>query len=162
MAGETVSDDAAREILIVGARALAHVDGLRSSLQLLIQSIAEGCDAGSAAIAVAGEGSRLEIVATFGLDEASTAGLAGAIRRPGHPIARTFTEPTPTFDVLPTAPGGPALRSHLPLMVTRGGKGTVLGVLALAHDRSIEEEMRPMLLAAADLAAVVIERERPG
>jgi hypothetical protein len=157
-----VSDDAAREILIAGARALAHIDGLGPSLQLLIESIAAGCEAGSAAIVIPGDGGSLEIVATFGLDEAATAGLGGAITRPGHPIARTFDDPTPTFDVTPTVPGGPALRSHLPLMVTRGGKGTVLGVLALAHDRSIEEEMRPMLLAAADLAAVVIERERPG
>ncbi|HEY8819316.1 MAG TPA: GAF domain-containing protein [Candidatus Limnocylindrales bacterium] len=58
----------------------------------------------------------------------------------------------------PTAPGGPALRSHLPLIVTRGGTDEVLGVLALAHDRPTDPEMRQVLEAAADLAAVAIAR----
>jgi hypothetical protein len=156
-----VSDDAAREILIAGASALAHVDALEPSLRALIESIAEGCGATSAAIVVSGEGGGLEIVATFGLDDLATAGLAGAISRPGHPIARTFDDATPTFDVLPTVPGGPALRSHLPLIVTRGERETVLGVLALAHDRLIDQRIRPVLLAAAYLAAVIIERDRP-
>ena len=68
-------------------------------------------------------------------------------------------ETTPTFDVLPTGAGGPALRSHLPLVVTRGGTDSVLGVLALAHDEPIDPEMRPILQAVADLAAVAVERE---
>ncbi len=69
-------------------------------------------------------------------------------------------ETTPTFDVLPTGAGGPALRSHLPLVVTRGGRDSVLGVLALAHDEPIDPEMRPVLQAVADLAAVTVERDR--
>lgn len=156
-----MSDDAARQILLAGARVLAHVDGLGPSLQVLVDSIAEGCGAASAAIVIPAQSGGLEIVATFGLDEAAKAGLAGAIIRPAHPIARTFSDPTPTFDVLPTVPGGPALRSHLPLIVTRGGENTVLGVLAIAHDRPIDAAMRPVLLAGADLAAVTIERHRP-
>jgi hypothetical protein len=155
--GGNVSDDAAREILIAGARALAQVDGLRPSLKILVDAIAKGCEAGSAAIIVAGQDGGLEIAATFGLDDPATAGLAGAIRRPTHPIARTFDDPTPTFDVLPTVPGGPALRSHVPLVVSRGGRDTVLGVLALAHDHPLDPEMRPIVQAAADLTAVAIE-----
>ena len=69
-------------------------------------------------------------------------------------------ETSPTFDVAPTVPGGPTLRSHLPLVVTRGGTDAVLGVLALAHDAPIEAEERPILRAVADLAAVVLERDR--
>ena len=152
-----MSDNAAREILLVGARALAHTEGLRPRLQILVDAIAHGCEADSAAIVVAGADGVLEIVATFGLDEAATAGLAGAIQRPTHPIARTFGSPTPTFDVLPTVPGGPALRSHVPLVVSRGGRDTVLGVLALAHDHPLDPELRPILHAAAELAAVAIE-----
>jgi GAF domain-containing protein len=68
-------------------------------------------------------------------------------------------ETTPTFDVMPTVPGGPALRSHLPLVVTRGGTDTVLGVLALAHGEPIDSELRPVLQAVADLAAVAVERD---
>jgi hypothetical protein len=67
-------------------------------------------------------------------------------------------ETTPTFDVLPTGAGGPALRSHLPLVVTRGGTDSVLGVLALAHDKPIDPAMRPVLGAIADIAAVAVER----
>jgi hypothetical protein len=68
--------------------------------------------------------------------------------------------PVPTFDVQPTAPGGPALRSHLPLIVRRDGRDVMLGVLALAHDRPIDPNMRPLILAGADLAAIAIERHR--
>ena len=67
-------------------------------------------------------------------------------------------ETTPTFDVLPTVPGGPALRSHLPLVVTRGGTDSVLGVLALAHDAPIDPESAPCSRRSADLAAVAVER----
>jgi hypothetical protein len=157
-----VTDDTARTVLIAGARALAHVAGLEPSLQLLIGAIAEGSGAASAAIVIPGQAGGLEIAARFGLDEAAEAGLTGAITRPGHPIARTFTDATPTFDVLPTVPGGPVLRSHLPLIESLGGQDRVLGVLALAHDRPIDPEMREVLLAAADLAAVVLERHRQG
>jgi hypothetical protein len=156
-----VSDDAAREILVGGAGALAHVDHLGPTLRILVDSIAKGCEVGSAAIVVEGADGALQIVATFGLDDAATAGLAEAVRRPAHPIARTFTTPTPTFDVLPTVPGGPALRSHLPLIVTRNGTSTALGVLALAHDQPIDPGMRAVIQAGADLAAVAIERYRP-
>jgi hypothetical protein len=156
-----VSEPAAREILLAGGRAVAHVDGLQASLQVLIDAIAEPLGIASAAIVIADRsGAGLEIVAAFGLDDAAAAGLDEAIRRPGHPIARTFAEPVPTFDVLPMNPGGPALRSHLPLFVTRGGTDSVLGVLALAHDQPIEPETHLILEAAADLAAATIERHQ--
>ncbi len=160
--GGNVSDVAAREILLAGARALAHVDGLGPSLKVLIDAITEQCHVESAAIVVTGSEGGLEIVATFGLDHGAIGGLAHAIGSPSHPIAKTFSERTPSFDVLPTVPGGPTLRSHLPLVVTRGGTNTVLGVLALAHDRPVDEAIRPILQAGADLAAVAIERNRVG
>ena len=153
-----MSDDTEHGILIAAAHAIAHVDGLRPTLQALLDPIA-GNDVGSAAIVIAGRDGALEIVASFGLDDGAAAGLTKAIARPGHPIARTMHETTPTFDVLPTGPGGPALRSHLPLVVTRGGTDSVLGVLALAHDEQIDPETRPVLQAVADLAAVAVERE---
>jgi GAF domain-containing protein len=156
-----VSEVATREILTAGARALAGGDGLEPSLQILLAAIAQPFAIVSAAIVIANEGGDgLEIVATYGLDAAATAGLAEAIGRPTHPIARTYREPSATFDVAPTVPGGPALRSHLALVVTRGGSDTVLGVLALAHDRPIDADARPILAAVADLAAVDIERHR--
>jgi K+-sensing histidine kinase KdpD len=152
------SGNAAGEILITGAHAIAHGDGIERMLQTLLDSVSD-LGASSAAIVIAGRDGALEIVASFGLDDGAAAGLTEAIARPGHPIARTMQETTPTFDVLPTGAGGPALRSHLPLVVTRGGADSVLGVLALAHDAPIDPAMRSVLAAVADLAAVAVERE---
>jgi hypothetical protein len=155
-----MSDLAAREILIAGSRALAHI-GVVESLQLLLGAIAEHFQIESSVILVPSDGRHgLEIVASFGLQDAAVAGLAAAVGNPGHPIVRTFATPVASFDVRPTAPGGPALRTHIPLVVTRGGSDIVLGVLALAHEQSIDPAMRPILQAGADLAAVAIERDR--
>jgi hypothetical protein len=158
-----VSNAAEREILVAGARALAHADGLEPSLQLLLVSLAEQIGVESAVIMiVTDEHDHLAIVASIGLGEEAIAGLAAAVGNPGHPIARAVTAPVPSFDVSPTRPGGPALRSHLPLIVTRDGSDLMLGVLALAHDRPIDPAMRPLVQASADLAAVAIERWHTG
>ncbi len=155
-----MSQAAAREILVAGAHALAHADGLDLRLQVLLASMGEQLEIGSAAIFIVGQLDRLEIAASIRLADEARAGLAAAVGDPRHPIARTVAVPVATFDVRPTAPGGPALRSHLPLVVTRHGSDIVLGVLALAHDRPIDPAMRPLLQAGADLAAVAIESGR--
>jgi GAF domain-containing protein len=152
-----VTSEAAREILVRGARAIAHSNP-GQGLDNLLAVIAEQVDVESAVIVVVDAPERLSIVASTGLAEPAIAGLAEALRNPAHPIARTIGDSGPSFDVLPTAPGGPALRSHLPLAVTRGGSDTVLGVLALAHHRPLDAESRDLLQAAADLAALAIER----
>jgi GAF domain-containing protein len=152
-----VSSEAAREILVRGARAVARSDP-GQGLDGLLAVIAEQLDVESAVIVVVDAPERLRIVASTGLAEPAIAGLAEALRNPAHPIARTVGDSGPSFDVLPTAPGGPALRSHLPLAVARGGSDTVLGVLALAHHRPLDAESRELLQAAADLAALAIER----
>ncbi len=59
-------------------------------------------------------------------------------------------------------PGGPALRSHLPLIVRRDGADRVVGVVALAYDHPIDPDQRPTLEAVADLAAVAIDRAGRG
>ena len=116
--------DIAREILVTGAAALARTDGIGPSLQLLLGSIASQLDVGSAAIFTVDRPSdRPQVVATFRLEGSALAALAEAVTNPNHPIARTIATPKPTFNVLPTAPGGPVLRSHLPLIVTRGWYG---------------------------------------
>jgi GAF domain-containing protein len=156
-----VSSDAAREILVRGARALARSDPGRPGLDDLLAVIAEQLDIESAVIVVADGSGHLAIVASVELEDPAIAGLTEALRNPGHPIARTVADPVPSFDVLPSVPGGPALRSHLPLTVTRDGTSTVLGVLALAHQRPLGPEPRQLLEAAADLAALAVERGRP-
>jgi GAF domain-containing protein len=154
-----VSSENASEILVRGARALAHSDSLGSSLDTLLAVVAEQLDVESAVVIVDGP-EQLRIVASVGLEEPALGGLTEAIRNPGHPITRTFSNPVSAFDVLPSVPGGPALRSHLPLVVTRHGSNTVLGVLAIAHGRSLEPEPRRLLEAVADLAAIAVERDR--
>lgn len=154
-----MSESAARAILLAGARALAHADGLEG----LLGAMAEQAGVESAVIMVVTEPSgALVVAASVGLAEPAIVGLVAAVGDPRHPIARTVALPVPSFDVLPTRPGGPALRSHVPLTVARGGTQTVLGVLALAHNLPIAAEMRPLLEAGADLAAVEIERRPAG
>jgi GAF domain-containing protein len=156
-----VTDIDARAILLAAARSLAREDDLATGLQAILDATAEALGVASAAIVMRDRASgTLEIVASFGLDAAAAAGLTEAMKRSTHPVTRTFEETSPTYDVAPTVPGGPALRSHLPLTVIRHGDATVLGVLALAHDDPIEPETRPIIEAAADLAAVAIERHR--
>jgi hypothetical protein len=149
--------DAAREILVRGARGLARTDGLGAGLEILLGVVAEELEIESAVIVIVGaDPDALEIVASHGLGEATSSGLAQAIRNTQHPIARTVADPIPSFDVQPTAPGGPALRSHLPLTVSANGMATVLGVLALAHQHPIAPANRALAEAAADLAAIAI------
>jgi hypothetical protein len=157
-----VSSKAAQEILVRGARALARADTRESGLESLLAAVAEQLDIESAAIVAPDPAShRLEIVASTGLGDPAITGLTEALRDPDHPIARTFRDPDPSFDVLPTRPGGPALRSHLPLIVMRHGSDAVLGVLALAHAAPLDGDARQLVAAAADLAALGLEPGGP-
>ncbi|MFL5674290.1 MAG: hypothetical protein ACJ779_04745 [Chloroflexota bacterium] len=129
------------------------------TLDALLDDIAERFDVASSAVVVPdGRSGALGIAASVGLDDAAAAGLTAAIARPGHPIARTFEERVATFDVQPINPGGPALRSHIPLVVSRDGDESVVGVLALAHDRPIEPAARANLLETARVAADAIDQ----
>ena len=136
-------------------------DRLEPTLQVLLAGIAERFEIGSAAVVVPHGAAGYEIVASIGLNAAAGAGLAQAIRQPGHPIARTFADAVATYDVTPLNPGGPTLRSHLPLIVRRDGADHVVGVLALAYDRPIDADQRPIVAAVADLAGVAIDRLGP-
>jgi hypothetical protein len=117
-------------------------------------------DVQSAAIFVVGTAGALELAAAAGIDGAPLAGLVAAVQQAGHPVARAVHDPGPTFDVTPMNPGGPSLRSHLPLRA-EGEPSRTLGVLALAHDQPLgpTEQARAVALgheagrALADRAA---------
>ena len=95
-----MSSDPAREILVTGARVLAHGDDLRSTLETLLRALTEELDVETAAIVIADRASaELGIVAAVGLGEPAAAGLVQAMRNPAHPIVRTFAELSATFDV---------------------------------------------------------------
>jgi hypothetical protein len=113
-------------------------------------------DIQSAAIFVTRPGStELELGGAAGIAGPPLDGLRAAVRNPDHPIRRTMLDDGPTFDVRPTAPGGPALRSHLPLFDVAGGQRTVVGVLAVAHDRPLDPAAREALGEIAIRSAVL-------
>ena len=76
----------------------------------------------------------LALVAAAGIDGPPLDALVAAVQDPMHPVARSLHDTDATFDVRPMNPGGPALRSHLPL----GGRG----VLALAHEPPLDADAR--------------------
>lgn len=123
-------------------QAALHVDGIQSA----------------ALFVVAPPSTSLELAAAAGIAGPPLDGLVAAVRDPAHPVARALSDDGPTFDVLPMAPGGPRLRSHLPLQVDRDGRPEAVGVLALAHDAPLDEGRRAELIALAGTAAAAVRR----
>jgi len=114
-------------------------------------------DTVSAVIFVVAPGStELELAAAAGVEGPSLEGLVAAVRNPDHPVTRTLSDPGPSFDVRPMAPGGPALRSHLPLRLGSGAGTAATGVLAIAHESPMREENRQQLVTLAGRAAEAI------
>jgi hypothetical protein len=129
------------------------------SLRELAESPIELTSADSAAIfVIPSDSTELMLAAAAGIDGPPLEGLAAAVHNPNHPIAQTAADAIATFDVTPTAPGGPALRSHLPLLVAGAGMAVVVGVLAVAHEHSLDADERRTL---AELAARAAELARP-
>ena len=113
-------------------------------------------DIASAVVFTVAPGSRdLELAAAAGVEGPPLVGLVAAVRNPAHPVTRTLTDDGPSFDVRPTAPGGPALRSHIPLRPSAGAATAAVGVLALAHESPMSDTNRGLLLALAERAAAV-------
>ena len=113
-------------------------------------------DIRSAAIFLVAPGSAtLQLAAAAGIEGPALVGLVNAVRDPAHPVARAVNDDGPTFDVPPVNPGGPKLRSHLPLVADGDGERTVVGVLAVAHDAPLTEADRQRLIDLAGHAASV-------
>lgn len=94
----------------------------------------------------------LRLAAAAGIDGVPLQRLEDAVRNPDHPIARTLAEATATFDVRPMAPGGPALRSHLPIFDADRRTDGPIGVLAVAHEEPLDEAARARLMLLAESA----------
>jgi len=95
----------------------------------------------------------LRLAGAAGITGPALDGLAAAVRNPAHPVARALSDAEPTIDVLPTAPGGPRLRSHFPLHADRGDGRHAVGVLAVAHDAPLLGDQRRQLADIAGSAA---------
>ena len=136
---------------------------MTETTSLDLDGIARGAlsigDVQSAAIFVVGPASSaLRLAAAAGIEGPPLDGLVAAVQNPAHPVARALGADGPTFDVLPTAPGGPRLRSHLPLRVDLDGDRATVGVLAVAHDSPLDEAARGELVDLADAAAAIAAR----
>ncbi|HET7028935.1 MAG TPA: hypothetical protein VFI34_00360 [Candidatus Limnocylindrales bacterium] len=104
------------------------------------------------------EAGELELAGAAGIAGPPLDGLVAAVANPAHPIRRAVSEPGSAYDVRPMNPGGPALRSHLPIRTP--GRAT-LGVLAVAHEAPLGPEGRAGLQSLADeLAGVLAEVRR--
>jgi hypothetical protein len=125
--------------------------------QLALAALSIGDIQSAAIFAVAPDSETLVLAAAAGIEGPALDGLTAAVRNPAHPVARALSDEGPTFDVLPTAPGGPRLRSHLPLRTGAGGEATV-GVLAVAHDSPLDESSRQRLIDLAATAAAAVAR----
>ncbi len=129
-------------------------------LEQVVRTAVDG-EIASAAIFVANPASAtLELAAAAGIEGPARDGLVAAVRNPAHPISRAMTDDGPTFDVTPMNPGGPALRSHLPLIRVTDDRREALGVLAVAHDHALDADARARLEALADRAARAIDGTR--
>jgi hypothetical protein len=124
----------------------------------MLQEIAEQALAvpGMASVAIfirhAGTAS-LDLGAAAGVSGIPLERLVAAVQDPAHPITRTLLEGFASFDATPMAPGGPALRSHIPLPDPSGGPTGASGVLAVAHDLPLDGPTRARLIALANEAA---------
>jgi len=113
-------------------------------------------DTASAVVFTVAPGSRdLELAAAAGVEGPPLEGLLAAVRNPAHPVTRALSDDGPSFDVRPTAPGGPALRSHITLRPAAGPATAAVGVLALAHESPMNDANRRKLVALAERAASV-------
>ena len=87
----------------------------------------------------------LELAGAAGIEGEPLRLLAAAVADPNHPVARTFRDASAAFDVEPTAPGGPALRSHVPIFRLLDGRSVCVGVLAVAHEKPLSGPAREAL-----------------
>ena len=126
---------------------------LENLQELARRALAVGGVQSAAIFFVAPGSSALQLAAAAGIEGPALDGLVAAAQSPDHPIAQSVADDGPTFDVLPIAPGGPKLRSHLPLVTDRG---ETVGVLAVAHDMPLGEEQRAYLIELAGYAATAI------
>ena len=133
---------------------------MSAALDALARSALEIDAIESAAIFVAPSGSAepgLELGGVAGISGPALDGLIAAVANPVHPIRRALNDAGPTFDVQPTNPGGPALRSHLPIRRTSGDPA--LGVVAVSHDQALDAAARGELETLAAAAADIMSQE---
>lgn len=142
------------EALAAGAAAIARGEDIDAALGALVGAAVAAVGASSGAVSLQDpDRPEPELTLTIGLDEAGQAALVDAAAAPDHPLgvaARDRTESSAADTVA------------VPLIATRGGIEQPLGAIAVSwpDDHAPSEDELAVLRAAADLAAVAIDRSR--
>ena len=151
--------------LATAAHALARGADLDSTLEALLGDVAATTGAELAALFTwSGADDVLQLTASHGFPPPALGPFEAEVAGdPGHPIAIAARTARPAIGRLGTRPDGSAMTGvDLPLMVTREGIEEPLGVVSFgwSGERRIEEGARVILEAAANLAALALDRER--
>lgn len=152
-------------VLAEAVASLARGTDLDAAIGTLIARAARSTGAGMAALFVQDpEAGGLQLVAADGFEDAALADFeAGVTGDPSHPIAAAARDARADVGSVGPAPDGqPMTGAYLPLVVARDGIDLPLGVLAFGWpgERSIGDEERALLSAAADLIALSLDRVR--
>lgn len=153
---------AALTVLTAGASALARGRDLDQALRELLGAAVDATGADQVALfAQDPDRAALELVIAFGLPDEALARLSAAVAQRDHPLAAAAASRSAAFG---RADAGDAGVTHvdIPLVVARSGIEEGVGVVSFgwSADRPDDAETRELLQAAADLAAVAVERAR--
>jgi len=153
---------AALIVLTAGASALARGRDLDQALRELLGAAVDATGADQVALfAQNPDRAALELVIAFGLPDEALARLSAAVAHPDHPLAAAAASRSAAIG---RADAGDAGVTHvdIPLVVARSGIEEGVGVVSFgwSADRPDDAETRELLQAAADLAAVAVERAR--
>ncbi|HYN48868.1 MAG TPA: GGDEF domain-containing protein [Candidatus Nanopelagicales bacterium] len=154
-----------RTLLAAAAHALARGADLDATLEALLGDAAAATGAELAALFTwGGAGDVLQLTASHGFPPPARGPFEAEVAgNPDHPIAIAARTARPMIGRVATRADGSTMTGvDLPLVVAREGIEEPLGVLSFgwSGDLHIEEEARATLAAAADLAALALDRER--
>lgn len=151
-------------VLAAAVRGLARGASLDTALAALLHDAAVDAGADIAALFVrTADGDALQLAAAHGLSPDARTGLEAEVAGdPGHAIATAADDARPVVGRLEARPGGTTTWADLPLVVSHDGIDAVIGILSVGWtgERAIDDGMRAALDAAADLAALALDRER--
>jgi len=155
----------ALRVVADAAASLARGTDLDAAIGTLIAGAAGSTGAELAALFVQDpEAGGLQLVAAHGFPDEAIGGFeAEVVGDPDHPISVAARDARPNIGRIGTRPDGTLMTgADLPLIVARDGIDLPLGVLSFgwSGERSVPEEERALLSAAADLIAMALDRVR--
>ena len=158
---ESASDPLAS--LIEAIDVVAAADTIEAALDGVLAAAATLHPAMAAVLVQDPDRPGLQVVASWGFDDAAKAQLVLDTADPADPFVEAAAGRTVTFDrEAAMADGSVFVGAYLPLLVGSGGVETALGSIGLGWPapHTIDEPERRLLQALASLAAVAVDRAR--